>query len=350
MANIQVKAISSYDLLSNNLKNEKNLTEGTILSQENDLFVIKTDRYKTKYVFLMDDLNDKFVITKENKLVFMVFEAFFKQIVQKYLNLSLGNKKSFRNFITKDDNSITFTFKSENYHEGKGNTISFVYEKDNITINIDTKDNEYKGVDINVYESNYLNLYQEIANLINNLNALVSLQNTLKVDSLQNIMTISNVGQKIEISKSRQNLMISKEEDKISINMDSATFEIVKNTDYLKESKMYLIIANFIKELASEEGLNFGEYAKISNENGVLTYNNFAGDSLVIKYDDKRIVISIKRAKVDDNMLALMKLYGEEDKLLERKITVSSQNEAFENLYNNLMKNFGVRERLERRR
>ena len=49
-------------------------------------------------------------------------------------------------------------------------------------------------------------------------------------------------------------------------------------------------------------------------------------------------------------MLALMKLYGEEDKLLERKITVSSQNEAFENLYNNLMKNFGVRERLERRR
>ena len=102
--------------------------------------------------------------------------------------------------------------------------------------------------------------------------------------------------------------------------------------------------------MASEEGLNFGEYAKISNENGVLTYNNFAGDSLVIKYDDKRIVISIKRAKVDDNMLALMKLYGEEDKLLERKITVSSQNEAFENLYNNLMKNFGVRERLERRR
>ena len=69
-----------------------------------------------------------------------------------------------------------------------------------------------------------------------------------------------------------------------------------------------------------------------------------------MKYDNEKIIISIKRAKVDEDMLALMKIYGEEDKLVERKITVSSQNEVFQNLYNSLMKNFGVSERLERRR
>lgn len=358
MSSIQVKPINGYDLLCGREKG-KNLTEGTILSQDSVEFVIKTDKYKTMYSFLRDDFNDKFVITKENKLVFTVFEKFFNQLVQKYCaevspeamkGTAFGGKKVPKDFITKDDKSITFTFRSENYREGKGNVISFVYEKDNITINMDTKDNEYKGVDIKVNESNYLNFYQEINNLLINLNALASLQNTLRVGSLQNIMTISNEKNVFEISKNKQNLIVSQDDEGISINMDSDTFEIANNTNYVKESKMYFIFANFIKKLESKKELNKGEYAKISNNNGVLTYTNFSGDSLIMKYDNEKIIVSIRRAKVDEDMLALMKTFGEEDKLVERKITVSSQNESFQNLYNSLMKNFGVRERLERRR
>ncbi len=336
MENVQVKPINNNGLLSNG---KKDLTEGVILSKDNDLLVLKTDKYKSTYSFVMGAGNDKFVVTKDNRLVFIALKTFFKQVIDKYKVLG---KKLPKDFISKDNDSITLKFKTENHEESVNNAIEIVYKQDSITFKMTGLDKDpfqYQGVDIKVYQSLYYNLYKEIETLITNLNNLFIIQQKIAVANLNSIMTVSSKGDTVEIAKDNKKLaMISGSKGvTFSLDKENYSFEVSAETLAITEKKIYAILESFIAALEIKVSLHKDLYPKDFINNGVITYHDFTGNTLIIKKDAKRITIDIKRVKPTEDLIALMKFYGEEEALYTRKITVDNTypelDEYFQNLF-----------------
>ena len=333
MENIQVKPIHSNGLL-NNL--EKDLTEGVILSKGNDLLVLKTDKYKSIYSFVMGDGNSEFVITKDNRLVFIALKTFFKQVIDKYK--AFGGKKLPKDFISKDDDSITIKFKTEDHEESENNVINIVYKQDSITFKMTGLENnkpfQYKGVDIKVYQSLYYNVYKEIEALITNLNNLFLVQQKIDVANLNSIMTVAQKEDAVEIAKDNKKLTMENGMEGVTLVLDKGdyTFQVSDETLEVTEKKMYAILESFIKILEIKVNLNKDLYPNNFINNGVITYRDFTGNTLVIKKEDKKITIDVKRVKPNEDLVELMKLYGEEEILYERKITVDKTYNAYPGL------------------
>ena len=88
--------------------------------------------------------------------------------------------------------------------------------------------------------------------------------------------------------------------------------------------------------------LNKYLYPKNFINNGIITYRDFTGNTLVIKKEDKKITIDVKRVKPSEDLVALMKLYGEEEALYERKITIDKNYSAYPGLGGYFQKLFTV--------
>ena len=343
MENIQVKPLNSNGLLSNG---EKDLIEGVILSKGNDLLVLKTNKYKNIYSFVMGDGNDELVITKDNRLVFIALKTFFKQVIDKYK--AFGGKKLPKDFISKDDDSITIKFKTENQKESENNVIDIIYKQDSITFKMTGLENDkpfqYKGVDVKVYQSLYYNVYKEIETLINNLNGLFMIQQRIDVANLNSIMTVAPKEDAVEIAKDNKKLTMENSTDGVSFGLDKGdyTFQVSDETLAVTEKKMYAILDSFIASLETKVNANKDLYPKDFINNGIITYHDFTGNALIIKKEDKKITIDIKRVKPNEDLVELMKLYGEEESLYERKITVDKSYGAYPGLGEDFQKLFTV--------
>ena len=342
MKNIYIKPINNY--MIPNLQTEEFYINGVMVDKVSDCLAIKVNPLENYYSFIMSGYNKDFVISKDNKEVFLVFKEFFKDIIKRYcLEMDEFSKRMLpKDFISKDKYGNTIIkFETENL--GKDDTIYFAYTSKGIVVRtVHNSKDIYNGIDIKVYETNYDKFYLDIHNLIGNLLSLINMSKTKqgeRNERFNNREFISVYGNEntVNVYKEGKTLMMEKEEDGMVLSLYSKdkndySFTLEDKVLNPKEKELYTYFVKMFTDLFAEAILNRKAYPKdfVNLRDKVMTIRNLTGDVLTIKYDHHNIVINITMAKRDQEIADLLfKYYGEDITNLDRKITIPLKDDTY---------------------